>query len=52
MDYFIENGVTSPRQTGPATIHEFKCRLGSALPRNVFSYVLGTSGLHQSFCCC
>jgi hypothetical protein len=49
MDYFIENAVTPPRQTGPATIHEFKCRPGGALPRSVFSYVLGTSGLHQFF---
>ena len=49
MDHFIENAVTPPRQTGPATIHEFKCRPGGALPRSVFSYVLGTSGLHQFF---
>jgi hypothetical protein len=30
-------------------IHEFNTGSASALPRNVFRYVLGTSGVHQLF---
>ena len=30
-------------------IHEFNAAPAGALPRNVFRYVLGTSGLHQLF---
>lgn len=28
-------------------IHEFNAAPAGALPRNIFRYVLGTSGLHQ-----